>query len=159
MTRLVNGKRQSMAEGVDRALIHGLEMQLSSQWQAWSWQANYSLIDTQNRSRRLVAGQSLYGKPLNRRPRQTFNLELDRALGRFSLGGSLHAQGASYDDLAKQTELAGFVTLDLRGEYRLSPAWRLQARLSNLLDADYQTVDGFNQPGRGAWLTLRYNAL
>ena len=38
-------------------------------------------------------------------------------------------------------------------------AWRLQARLSNLLDADYQTVDGFNQPGRGAWLTLRYNAL
>ena len=48
---------------------------------------------------------------------------------------------------------------DLRGEYRLSPAWRLQARLSNLLDADYQTVDGFNQPGRGAWLTLRYNAL
>ena len=159
VTRLVNGKRQSMAEGVDRALIHGLEMQLSSQWQAWSWQANYSLIDTQNRSRRLVAGQSLYGKPLNRRPRQTFNLELDRALGRFSLGGSLHAQGASYDDLAKQTELAGFVTLDLRGEYRLSPAWRLQARLSNLLDADYQTVDGFNQPGRGAWLTLRYNAL
>lgn len=51
------------------------------------------------------------------------------------------------------------MTLDLRGEYRLSPAWRLQARLSNLLDADYQTVDGFNQPGRGAWLTLRYNAL
>jgi vitamin B12 transporter len=38
----------------------------------------------------------------------------------------------------------------------LNPDWRLQARIENLFDKDYETAYLFNQPGRSAWLTLRY---
>ena len=41
----------------------------------------------------------------------------------------------------------------------MSPEWRLQARVANLLDADYETARGYNQPGQAAYLTVRYQAL
>ena len=58
-----------------------------------------------------------------------------------------------------EADAAGFATLDLRGEYRLNREWRVQTRLANLLDADYQTAEGFNQPGQAVYLTVRYQAL
>jgi vitamin B12 transporter len=35
-------------------------------------------------------------------------------------------------------------------------AVRVQAKVDNLLDEDYQTVANYNQPGRTLMLTLRY---
>ncbi len=159
VTRTVNGSSQSVAEGVDQARIRGVELQVGSELLGWQWQANYSLMDAQNRSKRSVGDTTYYGKELNRRPGQLFNLDLDRAFGDVSVGASLHAQDSTYDDLANQDELAGFATLDLRGEYRLNREWRLQTRVANLFDADYQTVDGYNQPGQAVYFSVRYQAL
>ncbi len=154
----VNG--QSQAEGVDTARIRGVELVLGSELLGWDWQANYSLMSAENRSRRLAPdGQPFYGRELNRRPGQLLNLDIDRRFADLSLGASLHVQESTYDDLANQVELDGFVTLDLRAEYHLSPTWRVQGRVSNLLDAQYQTAAGFNQMGRGLHFNLRYQAL
>lgn len=154
----VNGISQ--AQGVDQACIRGLELLVGSELFGWQWNANYTLMDAENRSQRASrSGIPYYGKELNRRPSQLFNLDVDRAIGDFSIGASLHAQNSTYDDLENQSELAGFATLDLRGEYRLTREWRLQTRLANLLDADYQTAEGFNQPGQAVYFTLRYQAL
>ena len=156
----VRANGQLRAEGVDQARIRGIELVLGSESFGWQWQANYSLMSAENRSERLIpAGEPFYGKELNRRPGQLFNLDIDRTFGAFSLGASLHAQNSTYDDLANQVELSGFVTVDLRGEYRPTPGWRLQTRVANLLDADYQTAEGFNQPGQAVYFTLRYQAL
>ncbi len=141
------------AEGVDRARIRGLELAVASQLWAWRWNANYTLIDARNRSARY------YGNALQRRPEQLFNLSIDRDIGPFGMGATLHAQGAAYDDQANSRVLPGFATLDLRGEYRVNREWRLQARIANLLDTDYQTVADYNQPGRAVYLTIRYQAL
>ena len=157
---LVGGKSQSRAEGVDEARIRGVELQLGSELLGWEWNANYSLMSAENRSQRSSRGGiAYYGKELNRRPSQLFNLDVDRAFGDVSVGASLHAQNSTYDDLENQTELSGFATLDLRGEYRLNKEWRLQARAANLLDVDYQTAEGYNQPGQAFYLTVRYQAL
>jgi vitamin B12 transporter len=154
----VNGISQ--AQGVDQARIRGLELLIGSELFGWQWNANYTLMDAENRSPRASStGIAYYGKELNRRPSQLFNLDIDRAFGDFSVGTSLHAQNSTYDDLENQRELAGFATLDLRGEYRINPEWRVQGRLANLLDADYQTAEGFNQPGQAVYLTVRYQAL
>jgi vitamin B12 transporter len=139
---------------IQRARIRGAELLLGSQLLGWDWNANYSLLDPENRS----AGANR-GNELPRRARQLFNLDVDRRLGAFSVGASLHAEGQRFDDLANSKELSGYATLDLRGEYRITPEWRLQARVANLLDADYETADGYNQPGQAAYLTVRYQAL
>lgn len=157
-TITVNGRSQ--AEGVDAARIRGLELLVGSELLGWEWSANYSLMDAENRSQRVSrTGIAYYGKDLNRRPGQTFNLDVDRRLGDFSVGATLSAQDSTYDDLENQTELAGFATLDLRGEYRINPEWRLQTRVANLFDADYETATGYNQPGQAVYFTVRYQAL
>jgi vitamin B12 transporter len=139
---------------VDEARIRGVELVLASQVLGWDWNANYTLMEPENRS----SGAN-DGNELARRAKQLFNLDLDRRLGAFSLGVSLHAEGQRFDDLANRKELSGFATLDLRGEYRIDPEWRLQTRVANLLDADYETAQGFNQPGQAVYLSLRYQAL
>lgn len=139
---------------VDEALIHGAEFNVASDWQGWFWSANATLLEAENRSDGANNGRSL-----PRRPQQLFNLEMDRAFDRFSVGATLHAEGARYNDAANQTELGGFATLDLRAEYRIDQEWRLQTRVANLLDANYQTIDGYNQPGQAVYFTVRYQAL
>jgi vitamin B12 transporter len=139
---------------VDKARIRGVELVLASQLLGWDWNANYTLMEPENRS----SGAS-DGNELARRAKQLFNLDLDQRLGDFSIGASLHAEGQRFDDLANRKELSGFATLDLRGEYRIDSEWRLQTRIANLLDADYETAEGFNQPGQAVYLTVRYQAL
>jgi vitamin B12 transporter len=45
---------------------------------------------------------------------------------------------------------------DLRAEYDVAESLRLQGRVENLFDADYETAAFYNQPGRSFYLTLRY---
>jgi vitamin B12 transporter len=83
-------------------------------------------------------------------------VDLDRAIGVWSLGGTLLAEGARYADAANTARLGGFATVDLRAAYRLDEAWTVQARVENLFDKRYETAQFFNQAGRGAFITLRY---
>jgi len=52
--------------------------------------------------------------------------------------------------------MGGYTTVDLRGEYIINPEWRVQARIVNLFDKDYETAYLYNQTGRAGYLTLRY---
>ena len=84
---------------------------------------------------------------------------MDRRYGRIAVGASLHVEGRRWDNAANTNELSGYNTVELRSEYRFSDAWRLQARISNLFDTDYQTAATYQQQGRAGYLTLRYQAL
>ncbi|WP_432767289.1 TonB-dependent vitamin B12 receptor [Pseudomonas tohonis] len=139
---------------IGKARIDGLELVLGSEWLGWDWSANATFIDAENRDHGSNAGNEL-----PRRPQQSFNLDLDRRIGRFGLGATLHAEGRSYDDLANRNQVAGYATLDLRGEYWLTEEWRLQAKVTNLLDADYETALDYNQPGQAVFFSVRYQAL
>ncbi|MDH4554360.1 TonB-dependent vitamin B12 receptor [Pseudomonas sp. BN417] len=139
---------------IGKARIDGLELVIGSQWLGWDWNANASFLDTENRESGANAGNEL-----PRRARQTFNLDVDRRIGSFGLGATLHAEGRRFDDVANDKRLAGYATVDLRGEYWLSEEWRLQAKVTNLLDADYETALDFNQPGQAVFFTVRYQAL
>jgi vitamin B12 transporter len=136
---------------VDTARIRGVEAVGSAQVWDWDLKASLTLLDPENRS-----NSANNGNLLVRRPEQTFQLDLDRELGRMGLGASLFAAGRSYDDLANRVRLDGYVLVDLRAEYRFTDSFRLQGRLENLFDEEYETVAYYNQPGRAFYLTLRY---
>ncbi|MBD2839184.1 TonB-dependent vitamin B12 receptor [Pseudomonas sp. JM0905a] len=139
---------------IGKARIDGIELVLGSHWLGWDWQANATLLDTENR-----AHDANHGNELPRRAREVFNLDLDRRIGRFGLGATLHAEGRRFDDVENDDRLAGYATVDLRGEYWLTEEWRLQAKVTNLLNADYETALDFNQPGQAVFFTVRYQAL
>ncbi|WP_313516853.1 TonB-dependent vitamin B12 receptor [Pseudomonas sp.] len=146
-----NGLR---AYNIDKAVIRGVELSLAGDWFGWDWSTNATFQDPQNRSSRANQGDLL-----PRRAQQLFNLDLDRRFGRFGAGASLHAEGRRWDNAANTTDLHGFATVDLRGEYWLNPEWRLQAKVTNLLGAEYETAATYNQPGQAVYLVVRYQAL
>jgi vitamin B12 transporter len=138
-------------ENIDQARIRGLEAGLSGRVADWSFNANVTLLDPTNET----DGPD-DGNLLPRRAEQQGRLDLDRRVGPWGLGLSLIGVGRRYDDAANTQRLAPYATLDLRAEYAFTKAWRLQGRLENLFDADYETAAYYNQPGRGLYLTLRY---
>ncbi|KAA6185643.1 TonB-dependent vitamin B12 receptor [Thiohalocapsa marina] len=139
------------AENIDRARIRGLEGTLTGQLLGVDIGVNLTLLDPRNES----DGPN-DGNLLQRRPEQTFRLDLDRTFGRFSAGTGVVVSGRSFDDAANTVRLDGYTLVDLRAEYAFSDALRLQARLDNLFDEDYETAAWYNQPGRGLYVTLRY---
>lgn len=136
---------------IDSARIRGLEAVVATELYDWAIEANLTLLDAENSSDGPNAGNRL-----PRRPEQTFALDLDRAFGRIGVGGTLFVAGRSYDDAANDVRLDGYSLVDLRAEYAFSSDLRVQGRVENLFDEDYQTANWYNQPGRAFYVTLRY---
>lgn len=136
---------------IDEARIRGIEAVLSVRLSEWQLRSSLTLLDPENR-----ASGANYGKVLPRRAEQALRVDLDRTFGKFRVGGSLLSEGRRYDDLANTREMGGYAILNLRGEYVLTRAWRLQARIENLFDKEYETASYYNQPGRSFFVTLRY---
>ena len=139
------------AANVDQARIRGAEATLGTRLGGWNMNTALTLLDPENRS----SGAN-NGKVLPRRAEQALRLDADRIVGNYRFGTTLRAEGRRYDDLANTRELAGYGTVDLRAEYLFAKDWRVQARIENLFDKDYQTAAFYNQPGRSFFVTLRY---
>ncbi|KON82027.1 TonB-dependent vitamin B12 receptor [Azoarcus sp. PA01] len=140
-----------LPNNIDSALITGLEGTLGTQLLGWDVNASVTLLDPENR-----ASGANRGNVLPRRAEQSARIDVDRGFGSLRLGASLLAAGRRYDDVANTRRLAGYGTLDLRAEYAFHRDWRVQARVENVFDKDYETASFFNQQGRGAFVTVRY---
>jgi len=136
---------------IDQARIRGLEAILTTQIKGWHLNANLNFLDPKNH-----ASGSNKGNLLARRARQSLRLDADHQFDKYTLGTTLFVQGKRYDNLANTRQLGGYSSVDLRAEYSMNNAWRLQARIANLFDKEYQTAAFFNQTGRSVFMTLRY---
>jgi vitamin B12 transporter len=136
---------------IDEARIRGVEAELSLQLGSWQIDSGLTAMDPENR------GDGFdHGNTLPRRARIAGNLQAQWQHDAFFGGFRLVAQGHRYDDSANTRDLNAYATLDVQGEYRFAPAWRVQARVANLFDKHYETVSFYNQAGRAAYVTLRY---
>ncbi|NOY62821.1 MAG: TonB-dependent vitamin B12 receptor [Gammaproteobacteria bacterium] len=136
---------------VGEARMRGIETTLTTQISAWNLSANLTLLDPKDRS----SGANK-GNTLARRTKQSLRFDADRDFGKYGIGATLLAEGKRYDDSANTRKISGYSTIDFRAQYRLTKAWKLQARIENLLDKEYETASFYNQPGRSFFVTLRY---
>jgi vitamin B12 transporter len=132
---------------IPKARIDGWTLTYDAKLGPWSWHAGLDDFDPRN---------ELTGKLLPRRNRNQLNLGADYDAGRWSAGAQLLKAGSRFDNATNTTRLDGYSTADLYGQYKWSKDWALQAKINNLTDRQYQTVLGYNQPGRGIFLSLRY---
>ena len=135
---------------VDQARIRGAEFTFDFALAGFDVSTQLSHIDPRNRS----ADQ--YDNLLARRSRNTARVDLDRSFGELRVGVTGNGASHRYDNLANTVRLAGYGTLDLRLEYAVNPDWTVQARATNVLDRDYETIAWYNQAGREYGLSLRY---
>ncbi|GLQ45161.1 TonB-dependent receptor [Dyella lipolytica] len=137
---------------LSRALIRGIEGQFGFNLDDWRVQSYLTLLQPKNDD-----GGPDNGKLLPRRAKQTARVDVDRSFGKFAVGATFFASGARYDDTANVYRMGGYATTDLRASYAFAPAWRVEARLANAFDHNYETAYYFNQLGRTWYLTLRYS--
>ncbi len=134
---------------VDQARIQGWSLGYEGGAGLWFWQTQLELLDAKDEKT---------GLKLNRRADTKLSASLRREVADWKLGAHWLAVSDRFDDKGNTDakRLAGFGTLDLSAEHALTPDWRIQFRLNNLTDKQYETVYGYNQPGRAAYVTLRW---
>ncbi|WP_373389291.1 TonB-dependent receptor domain-containing protein [Pseudomonas alcaligenes] len=138
-------------QNIAEARIHGFEANLQQELFGWQGQLGIAFVDPRDRDS---------GHTLNRRARRTLSLDLDRAFGAFAVGATWQLASSSYDDPDNQHELGGYGLLGLRGSWQASGELKLEAKIDNLLDKDYQRAlyehegerYGYRQEGRTALL-------
>lgn len=133
-------------ENIGDARIRGAELGWRAQLAAWR-------VDTQLLLQRPEDRSS--GGQLLRRAERVLTAQVVRPLGAHELGLQLLASGERRD--FGDVRLAGYVLVNLTARLQLGPRWTLRARLENLLDQDYELVDGYNSAGRGLYASLAYS--
>ena len=132
------------AANIGRARLQGLSLTGSRRQGAWEARA---VVDF------LSAKDELTGERLARRATRQAHLSLTHDAGAWNLGVSALHVGSRPEGAAT---LRAYTTLDLKAQWRISPALSLDARLLNVADADYEPALGYQSMGRQAWLGLRW---
>jgi vitamin B12 transporter len=132
------------------AHVDGLSLSCDMQLKDWVLNASLDHMDPQ------VANGDNAGKQLPRRAKSALKLQADWTGGDLSGGLAWQAFSRRFDDAENTDRLPGYGTLDLRADWRVAPAWTLGARLNNVADKAYETAQGYNQPGREVFVTLRF---
>jgi len=143
----------STVVNVDEARIRGIELSAGFDMDGWRGSAALTLTDPRDRET---------DNRLRRRSAQGMRLDLDKAIGAWTVGGSVIAEGYRYDDAANNDRLAGYATVDLRTTWRFAADWSGNLTVTNVLDREYSTArrdanSNYIAAGRHAMLTVRYD--
>lgn len=133
-------------ENIGEARIRGAELAWRARY--GDWQVTTTMLTQRPEDRDS-------GERLLRRAEQSATAQLARRLGAHELGLQMLASGERRD--FGGVRLAGYVLLNLTARVELAERWTLRARLENLLDQDYELVEGYNTPGRGIYASLAYS--
>lgn len=148
------GNRTCTAENINSARVRGIELEGILFLNSWIAKGTVTHLDHINRAN---------GKDLARRPNTTARFDLDHTTGSWSYGGTLTAQGRSFNDADNNERISGHALLDLRASYALAKSWTIRAKVANALNRQYTTALDFggnppyNQPGRAFYLSLHYH--
>ncbi len=132
---------------IPQAKIDGWTLSYAGHQGRWSYRTALDLLDARN---------ALNNLKLPRRADEQLTASVDYAVQAWKLGASVLAVTDRFDDVANRVRLGGFVTADLYADYAVAKDWTLQTRLNNVGDKTYQTANGYNQPGRAVYVTLRW---
>ncbi|HZD51435.1 MAG TPA: TonB-dependent receptor [Woeseiaceae bacterium] len=130
---------------IGKAQVRGAELRWEFRGDVWSVLA--SVV-------RQSADDAVADVRLPRRAEQSLTLKLARNLGRHRVGLSLLASGDRMD--VGDVRLPGYAVASLTGQFALGDHWRLNARIENLLDAQYETAAGFRMQERSAFVDLSW---
>ncbi|MFP4209129.1 MAG: TonB-dependent receptor domain-containing protein [Wenzhouxiangella sp.] len=134
------------AINIRRARIQGAELAYRLETEHWRARAQWTWQDAEDRDS---------GLPLLRRPDEKAAVSLDRRFaGGHWLGAELVYSGQRFD--VGQAELPSHVLVNLRAGLRLSETVRLEGRLENAGDREYEPAVGFNATRRALFLALSY---
>ena len=148
-TDLIDNDVNFTRTNIAKAKNQGVEMALAGQWTmagvgAQQWRLSLTSQDPQNETTNTA---------LARRAKTLVQAGLNQKLANWDAGVQLRYVGARTD--ATQT-LAAYTLLDLTASRVLTPELRLNLRIENASNVNYQTIYGYNMPSRGLFVGLKW---
>jgi vitamin B12 transporter len=140
------------ATNIPRVAIDGITLAWDAQLDALRLGASFDWVDPRNDTQ----GSPDEGKLLPRRAERAAKASADWTQGIWTFGGALQAYAERYDDVGNTVRLGGYGVVDAYADWAFARDWRLGLRLNNVGDKAYETAYGYNQPGREAYVTLRW---
>ena len=133
------------------AKMRGVELMTHTSWNKLNVAINYTWLDPRNRQ----IGSD-YNKLLPRRARQSGRIELGYDCSVVQFNSIVNVAGPRFDDLANTKRLGGYTTVDVSATWKFLKSFSAQLKLNNVLDHRYETAQYYNQEGRSAYVTFRY---
>lgn len=129
------------------ARIEGWTLAYEGEVGAWDYRTAVDFLDARNEAN---------NRKLQRRADIQLTANANYTVGDWKWGSSLLAATEAFDDAANTKTLGGYGTVDVYTRYAVKKDWSVEGRIVNLGDKFYQTTMGYNQTGRSAYVTLRY---
>ena len=120
---------------VSKAEIQGFELGTGFEKDNWDLALRLTLIDPRDEET---------DNRLRRRSHQSLRLDVDRALGNWSVGATFKASGYRYNDADNEERLPGFGTVDLRAGWNFAEDWNASLTVQNVTDKRYSTALRFD---------------
>lgn len=135
---------------INEAQITGLELRVSTELAKWALSGDLSLLSPEDKTT---------GNTLIRRAKKNAKLSAHRDFGKFGFGGSVIAQGPSFENSANSQVLGGYGTLNLHSSYNINQQWRVFATVDNVGDKATQSAATYNSTGRSGFIGVSYDTL
>lgn len=135
---------------INKADIQGIELAASTCIDEWTLSTNTMYLEARDDNTDLI---------LPYRPRAVLNLDADRQLGEWEIGGSWRLRDRSFEypyGGGSRMTISGSGTVDLRGAYNITPELKAQLSLNDVFDQNESTAIGYNAEGFTYMLSLRY---
>lgn len=134
---------------IDSARIRGTELVWSRSGERWGFRQGFVLQQPVNLTT---------DEPLPRRARRSAQTSISFAMtDAVALGVDALLTGPRKDSGFSDDMIAGYALVNLTAQWAFAPRWSLDARVENVLDADYETALGFAQAGRSVFMRLRWS--
>ena len=148
-TDLIDNDEFFTRTNIAKAKNQGVEVALAGQWHMPGWGVKqWRLSMTSQDPHNDVTQQSLA-----RRAKTLAQAGLNQNLGNWDTGIQIRYSGARTDDA---NTLAAYTLLDLTASRALTPELRLNLRIENATNENYQSIYGYNMPKRGLFVGLRW---
>ena len=151
---LIEGDPQTFRYyNIEKARIKGVEATAGFDTGPLTHQLSYDYVDARD-------GNT--DQPLVRRAKQQVKYQLDWTLHEFDWSVTYHYLGDRYDTdfnstPSRRVKLGGVSLWDLAVSYPVTSQLTVRGRIANLFDKDYETVYGYQTPGREYYLSGSYN--
>ena len=88
---------------------------------------------------------------LLRRPNKSFAIQVTRQFSKSQLGFSILSNGRRKDF---ESTLPGYMVTNLTSQFYLEKDWKINVRIENILDKNYETAEKYKMQGRGIFVEL-----
>lgn len=135
-------------QNISHARLQGVTFEAATAWGAWAFDGSLDWLDARNTDT---------DKQLARRAEWAAALNASYGAETWRSGAELRYVGDRYDDAGNLNKLDAYTLFNLFAHWNVAAQTRLELRLDNLFDEQYETARGYGTAGRSVFAGVRFS--